>query len=131
YDNGDLNYKRGEQVSSLFKMTNDLDLNYKNFGAFLRISSWYDRAIESKSFAAGRGDEREIKNRLGHDYEILDAYVRGKFQIAGKSTDVRVGKQVVSWGESTFIPNGINSINPVDVAKLRSPGAELKEAFLP
>jgi len=132
YDNGDLSYKRGEQVSSLFKMTNDLDLNYKNFGAFVRVSSWYDRAIESKSFNVNRVDEKTIHNRLGHDYEILDAYVRGKFNVVGdKATDVRIGKQVVSWGESTFIPNGINSINPVDVAKLRAPGAELKEAFLP
>lgn len=131
YDNGDVSYKRGEQVSSLFKMTNDLDLNYRNFGAFVRVSSWYDSAIQSKSFATNRVDDRVIKDRLGHDYEILDAYVRGKFQIAGKSTDVRAGKQVVSWGESTFIPNGINIINPVDIAKLRAPGSELKEAFLP
>lgn len=135
YDNGDVSYKRGEQVSSLFKMTNDLDLNYRNFGAFVRVSSWYDSAIQSKSFdnkhPNGRVSERTIKDRLGHDYEILDAYVRGQFQIAGKSTNVRAGRQVVSWGESTFIPNGINAINPVDVAKLRSPGSELKEAFLP
>jgi hypothetical protein len=38
---------------------------------------------------------------------------------------------VLSLGESTFIPNGINIINPVDLSKLRVPGAELKEAFLP
>ncbi|HXF77721.1 MAG TPA: DUF1302 domain-containing protein, partial [Usitatibacter sp.] len=40
-------------------------------------------------------------------------------------------RQVISWGESTFIPNGINVINPVDLSLLRSPGAELKEAFIP
>jgi len=145
YDDGNLNYDRGDLVSSLFKMTNDLDLNYKNFGAFLRVTSFYDNAIQNKDFrsvqsAAGlgmpqanydRGDERVLRNRLGHDYEILDAYVRGKFEIAGKKLDARLGKQVVSWGESTFIPNGINIINPVDVAKIRAPGAELKEAFLP
>ena len=38
---------------------------------------------------------------------------------------------MVSWGESTFIQNGINVINPIDVSKLRVAGAELKEAFLP
>jgi hypothetical protein len=37
----------------------------------------------------------------------------------------------VSWGESTFIQNGINVINHFDVAALRVPGSELKEAFLP
>jgi hypothetical protein len=38
---------------------------------------------------------------------------------------------VVSWGESTFIFNGINVINPVDVGALRAPGAEIKDALLP
>ena len=38
---------------------------------------------------------------------------------------------MISWGESTFLPNGINVINPVDLSKLRVPGSELKEAFLP
>lgn len=141
YDDGNLNYDRGDLVSSLFKMTNDIDLNYKNFGAFVRINSFYDHAIQNKDFRSvpglapgvsyDRGNERVLRDRLGHDYEILDAYVRGKFDVLGRALDVRAGKQVVSWGESTFIPNGINIINPVDVAKLRAPGAELKEAFLP
>lgn len=142
YDDGNLNYDRGDLVSSLFKMTNDIDLNYKNFGAFVRVSSFYDHAIQNKDWGTSesiapipgtyvRGDERVLRNRLGHDYEIFDAYLRGKFDIGGRALDVRAGKQVVSWGESTFIPNGINIINPVDVAKLRAPGSELKEAFLP
>ncbi|MEE4174041.1 MAG: DUF1302 domain-containing protein, partial [Xanthomonadales bacterium] len=42
----------------------------------------------------------------------------------------RVGRQVVSWGESTFIQGGLNVINPVDVSKLRLAGSELKEAFM-
>ena len=37
----------------------------------------------------------------------------------------------VSWGESTFIQNGLNVINHFDVSALRVPGSELKEAFLP
>ena len=44
---------------------------------------------------------------------------------------MRVGKQVVSWGESTFIQNSINSINPMDVAAFRRPGAEIKEGLIP
>ncbi|MNO84911.1 hypothetical protein D3C76_762650 [compost metagenome] len=44
---------------------------------------------------------------------------------------MRLGKQVVNWGESTFIQNGVSSINPVDVSALRRPGAELKEALVP
>ncbi|MDT4818745.1 hypothetical protein FQZ97_518450 [compost metagenome] len=44
---------------------------------------------------------------------------------------MRLGKQVVSWGESTFIQNSINSINPIDVAALRRPGSEVKEGLIP
>ena len=131
YDNGNANYERGDLVSSLFKMTNDVSLDYKNFGAFFRVLSFYDHAIQNKDFDPNRSDQRTLRNRLGHDYEIYDAYVRGNFDVAGHGLGVRVGKQVISWGESTFIPNGINTLNPVDVAKLRAPGAELKEAFLP
>ena len=38
---------------------------------------------------------------------------------------------MLNWGESTFIPNGINAINHFDVSKLRLPGSELREALLP
>jgi len=38
---------------------------------------------------------------------------------------------VLSWGEGTFLANGINIINPVDVSKLRVPGAEIRDALLP
>ena len=131
YDNGNANYERGDLVSSLFKMNNDLSIDYKNFGAFFRVLSFYDHAIQNKDFNPNRSDQRTIRNRLGHDYEIYDAYVRGSFDVAGHGLGVRVGKQVISWGESTFIPNGINTLNPVDVSKLRAPGSELKEAFLP
>ena len=38
---------------------------------------------------------------------------------------------MVNWGESTFIGNGINVVNPVDVSKIRIPGSEIKEALIP
>ncbi len=63
--------------------------------------------------------------------ELLDAYVYVKEEIAGMPVTARFGRQVLSWGESTFIPNGVNSVNPIDVAKLRTPGSELKEALRP
>ena len=46
-------------------------------------------------------------------------------------SELRLGRQVVSWGESTFIQNGLNEVNHYDVSALRVPGSELKEALLP
>ncbi len=52
-----------------------------------------------------------------------------KTRVGDRFLNWRLGRQVVSWGESTFIQGGINVINPVDVSRLRVAGAELKEAF--
>ena len=68
---------------------------------------------------------------MGRDLEVLDAYVAAAFDAGDAAVDFRFGKHVLNWGESTFIPNGINAINPFDVSKLRLPGSELREALLP
>lgn len=131
FDNGNNNYRRGEKVFSTFRMLNDLDVRYKNFGGFFRVTSFYDNEVRDKEFPSFRGNERVIKDRLGNDYEILDAYVYGNFKLLDRDLNVRVGKQAINLGESTFIPNGLNVLNPVDVQRLRTPGAELREALLP
>ena len=125
-DDGNLRYDRHELVSTTLKATHDLELKYHNFGAFVRGSYFYDPAIRHKDSL-----NRDARDVLGSDAEILDAYVRGTFKIGDRNLNLRLGKQVVSWGESTFIQNGINVLNPVNVSRLRAPGSELKEGFIP
>ena len=97
-------------------------------GAFVRASALYDDA-------AGRTDRTPLSDRSENLVEsytrLLDAFVYAKFDIGDMASELRLGRQVVSWGESTFIQNGINTINHFDVSALRVPGSELKEAFLP
>ncbi|HEC13510.1 MAG TPA: DUF1302 domain-containing protein [Acidiferrobacteraceae bacterium] len=128
-DDGNLNYDKGVFSSSL-TISHELELNYRNFGAFVRGYYFYD--FENEDGDRARSPlSSAAKERVGSDFRLLDAYVSANLDVQGKPLTIRVGNQVVSWGESTFIPNGINIINPVDVARLRSPGAALKEAFLP
>jgi len=112
------------------KASHDLELRYKDTGALIRGYYFYDYQIEERW--KGRdpisGNARE---RVGRGAEWLDMYAFAKFEAAGMPVDLRFGRQVLSLGESTFLPNGINVINPVDLSKLRLPGAELKEALLP
>ena len=128
-NDGDLNYDRG-LVSNTSKFTTDLDLQYGDFGAFVRASGFIDFENEN-----GRRPHVELseaaKDRVGKHLELLDAYVTGAFDAGDAAVDLRLGKHVLNWGESTFIPNGINAINPFDVSKLRLPGSELREALLP
>lgn len=132
FDDGNRTYDRGDVVSSIFRMVNELELNYRNYGFFGRTLAFYDTALAGKSTTAnGAGLSDEAVARLKDDTRILDFYVRGSFDLGGKNLNARLGRQVVNWGESTFIPNGINIINPVDVARLRAPGSEIKDGLLP
>jgi hypothetical protein len=127
-DDGNLNYKKGT-VSQLLKGSHDLELRYRNFGGFAR--GYYFRDLKAGNTARTPLTD-QAQERVEKGAELLDAYVLAKFDAADSiPVDLRFGRQVLSLGESTFIPNGINIINPVDLSKLRVPGAELKEAFLP
>lgn len=128
-DNGNLNYNTGI-VSSALRVNHDLEIKYQNLGAFARVYYFYDYENE-KGHRAKVPLTDAAKELVGSDVRLLDAYIRGQFDLDGKPLNLRLGKQVVSWGESTFIPNGINVINPVDVTKLRQPGAEIRDALLP
>jgi hypothetical protein len=127
-DDGNLNYKKGV-VSELLKGSHDLELRYRNFSGFVRGYYFRDlKAEHTQRTTLGY----QAKDRVVSGYQLLDAYVVTKFEVADTvPVDLRFGRQVLSLGESTFIPNGINIVNPIDLAKLRVPGAELKEAFLP
>ncbi|MCE2518255.1 MAG: DUF1302 domain-containing protein [Alphaproteobacteria bacterium] len=128
-NDGDLNYDRGI-VSNTSKFTTDLDVRRGNFGAFVRATGFID-------FENERGTRErtplsdEAKELVGQDFEVLDAYVAGTFDIGDQIVDARLGRHVLNWGESTFIPNGVNAVNHFDVSKLRQPGSELREALLP
>lgn len=133
-DNGNLNYEKGEVVSELLKATHELDIAYGKSGLFARFGYFTDLALRRKDFGQTvQGDDLGTiaHKRLDFDAQLFDAYVRHEFALGERKLNVRLGNQVVSWGESTFIQGGINVINPVDLTRLRSPGAELKEAFIP
>lgn len=138
YDNGNLNYDQGDVWSAPLKVTPELELSYKNWGLFARGTYFYDIAIMNTDVDRVNpltGQQVELSpsaERLsGTEFVPLDAYVTGDFDVGDMALTVRGGNQVISWGESTFIQNGINTINPVDLSRLRAAGAELREGLKP
>lgn len=124
-DDGDLNYRNGgDLITHNFKITAELDISKGNFGGFFRVSAFYDFENEDQDFLSS-----EAQERVGSDVRLLDAYIWGDHSVGEHFFNWRLGRQVISWGESTFIQSGLNVINPVDVSKLRLAGSELKEAF--
>ena len=118
--------------SKIFKGSHDLELRYGNSGAFVRGNYWYD--FETKDGSQrfyDISDSGRHPLQKGSGIQLLDAFVYHNYSIGNNPGNVRLGRQVVSWGEGVFIQNGINSINPIDASAFRRPGAELKEGLMP
>lgn len=141
-DDSRLNWEKGEIVSSPVTLLGEIEFQYDRFGAFFRGKAWYDYTLENHKVPHGNSlnlyeQNATLEDDGFHDLaqfkgvELLDAYVYGDFDAGDVPVHVRVGNQVVNWGEGLFFMNGINSINPIDVAAFRRPGSQLKEALLP
>jgi hypothetical protein len=135
YDDGNWNFDKGDTYTKRVKGTSELFLSYENYGGFIRGKYWYDFELKDEHMARDDvGQQRQLNEKADGNAsgaELLDAYVWGDFEVGELPLSVRVGNQVLSWGESTFILNGVSVINPIDVSAIRAPGAELKEALIP
>ncbi|MBU0566321.1 MAG: DUF1302 domain-containing protein [Gammaproteobacteria bacterium] len=131
-DDGRLNFKKGETFSKIFKGVHDLELRYRDSGAFIRGKYWYDFELKDENrLFKDISDSNRKEAAQSSGAQILDAFLYHNYSVGDLPGTVRIGRQVVSWGESTFIGNSINSINPLDAAAFRRPGAEIKEGLIP
>ena len=130
-DDGNINWARGKTFSESIKVLPELELVMGDYGAFFRAKAFYDFAIEGDKAEVRPIPEAE-KEVSGSGVTLLDAFVWGNFAIGEQYLDVRIGRQVVNWGEALFaLTGGINTINPLDGAAATAPGVEIKEVVLP
>lgn len=72
------------------------------------------------------------QNIAGNRFNILDLFVYGGWDIGNHPLNVRIGKQVISWGESNIQGGGISQMmNPTDLSKATTPGTDVKETLIP
>lgn len=147
-DDGDRNFGKG-LISNRLDLFSELDVSYrKTIGMRLSAAAWYDdvynRSNDNPGFVGGAFPNQTsvAASRFtdatravhGRKAELLDAFVFGKFDLDGHTTNVRAGRHAVLWGESLFL--GGNAIAggmmPVDAVKLVSvPNTQFKEAIRP
>ncbi|WP_418358757.1 DUF1302 domain-containing protein [Shewanella basaltis] len=141
-DLSNLLYSKGDTTSEIVKGLHELSLKYENYGLFLRGMYFYDRKLNDGSYdfndpLTGKEfdpcEDSKASEVQCKDIRLLDAFVYGNWDLndGANPLSVRVGSQVVSWGESALISHGISEINAVDLNILNAPGSELKEAFRP
>ena len=141
HDDGNLNFDKGSAYSSGPKLNGEFQLKRGNVGVMLRATAWYDQTLETAHVAHGSFNNGYVPGaRLsdkGFDRgstfsgaELGDAYVFANFDLGDKPLTVKVGNQVVNWGESAFIP-GINAMGTFDLTAAHRPGAQVKEILRP
>lgn len=125
YGNRKLFNEKWDIFSNIVKASHDLQIDGGGWSAFVRGNYFYDFAMLGKDGQLPQAAE----NRAIKHGDITDAYFLTRFGTTDQFT-VRLGKQVISWGENTFIGQSLNDINTVDISKLRQPGIELKDALV-
>ena len=141
-DDGNNNFKKGAMVNNRISIISEAALSYKNYGAFIRGSAFYDDVYFHQNDNESPATSNNVsvphneftqgtKDQNGKDARLLDAFVYGDFDIAGRNLNLRVGRQMVSWGEGLFIPGVSGAMSPADGTKANVPGVEVKDVLLP
>lgn len=128
-DDGNLNYKKGDIVSAALKGTHELVLHFPNQWSGMLRATWFKdwRADETRRMPL----DPDARSAASDQATLLDAWVAKEFEIAGRPAKVRVGNQVISWGEDIFIYGGVNVTNAINLQTAHTPGMQLKEIFRP
>lgn len=136
-DQGNLNYAKHDRFTTYLKGTHELLLNFPEDVKFMGRVSWLRdfSATRTTGIASGAGTPApfgdDARDDLRQKVRLLDLWVSKSFTAGDERVRVRLGNQVVNWGESLFLPGGMNQTNAVDLMRLAQPGTQLKEAVLP
>lgn len=141
-NDGNNNFKKGalttNRVSALFESK----LAKGDTGMVLTGSTFYDQVYHARTDYNGstipntpppyENFTSTARHRQGGYSRLLDTYAFTTVNLGTEKTlDLRVGRQVVNWGEATFFANISGAQGPFDGAKSDIPGTEVKEAILP
>lgn len=128
-DDGDLNYNKHDLFTTYLKFTPELLLKFPDNWKFMfRGTALYDWTATHTQ----RTDlEDDAEKQIARDLQLLDLWVSKDLNIGSQRARIRVGNQVISWGESLFGIGGIDSAMALDFQKFSIPGTQIKEAVLP
>ncbi len=141
-DDGNLNYRRGDGVSTVTKGMIEVDAKVADFGAFVRAIAWRDFVLADGARPWGNlpnnytpgiplGESSNSSYGRYGGAALLDAYLYGSFTVAETPLQLRVGRQTIPWGVPTTIPGGFSWLGPVNSPAARRPGVTPEETIIP
>jgi len=142
-DDGDLNYGRGDVVSSVADAYVVLDGRWPNAGLEASAEGWYDAAQARSAVPWGN-----IPNGYAANSALSDAgakplsrfsglvlenlYGYGHGSVDGVRIDGSVGFKPLSWGHAFAVPGGMRDLDPVDApASVRAGGPATEGGRIP
>jgi hypothetical protein len=139
-DQGNLNYAKGDAFTTYLKGSHELVLKMPEGVTVMGRFTWLRDFTATNTtgyisstppISSADGLAPDARSDLNFKARLLDLWVSKSFSVGDEQVRVRVGNQVISWGESLFLPGGINATNAMDIMRLSQPGTQLKEAVLP
>jgi hypothetical protein len=142
FDDGNRNFNKYALTHNRITAYGELGFTYDTFGAVFSGDTFYDDVYRRLN----DNDSPDTVNKdlpndeftpaaqrfNGHRSRLLDAYVYGDFMLGDEATlNLRIGQQVVAWGESLFLYGLALSQGRADATRAYVPGAETKEILLP
>ncbi len=127
----DLNWPKGSVFQAPLQGTNDLQIDLSNYTAFFRATYFIDPVNSDPNSAQYKPLSHSAVDTVGHTFRLLDGFVRGNYDLADQKQEVTLGWQTFNWGESLFIRNGLNAVNPINVAGIHAAGADIRSLYYP
>jgi hypothetical protein len=129
WDDGDLNYDEGI-VSNAVQANLELAARWRFLGAYARGIGFYD--FETELSERERTElSHDAGSWLGKDVELRDYYLDASFRPGGMPVHLRLGNQVLNWGESTFLRFGVETVTPLDIAAGVRPSSSARDLQIP
>lgn len=141
-NDGNNNFKKGALIANRVSALFESKLTKGDTGMVLTGSTFYDQAYHSRTDYNGSTIPNtpppydrfasKARHMQGGYSRLLDTYAFTTVNLGdAKKLDLRVGRQVVNWGEANYFANISGAQGPFDGAKSDIPGTEVKEAILP
>jgi len=141
-DDGNLNFDKGDPVSTVLKAYGEARLAYAPFTLVLAGKAWHDYTLEDKSLpwgnlANGLRSDRPLSDG-GFDQRsrfsgavLQDAYLQLDHALGDARVAWRLGQQTLGWGGPSLLGGGMRLVDAVDTPAARRPGSIAAENTAP
>ena len=139
-DDGNWNYNKGDITDSLIRYSPEIRLKRGDIKVEFSGLFYYDPV--NANFTEYHSDDKyqpthtqradNVVKAYAEGAELRTAFIQANQEVFGQNVSLKVGRQVLPWGESLLVLfNNLNQLNPVDANASVRPGFQLSDLSVP